>query len=395
MDEFYTGQKLTAGDLNRLAEQANEGMTSTNQIVNGKLLNSPTQLQYKQIYQAPRFLDTKYLMRNYKWPNEPESVNQHLYICLVDSEQLSFRNKGGYFSKRNENARFAVAYFGKDYNAIRIVSKQDFDINTDLETRDLGNFLSGYVPKTNYNGFVETPIPPDKGVHMYQLVVVDENGGAVGQLFLLFATYAEDGNLTTAHTTALKQAVDDSGEFPSGVGFLRIAGFTLILNQPNLSSSQLLDTYSNIIGSFNIEGVETGPWEVLTRLKGFAISNPIFQIGTQQGICDAFEDAEYKIHRLSELSGELSGNNYLSARNGHNYCVIDVPRLSAFHAYYNPDHPMSASPNINMAFTVPVLVFELESYATATVSSDVGIPGLRLNYYERNPSVPCWQVYPY
>ena len=30
MDEFYTGQKLTAGDLNRLAEQANEGVTSTN-----------------------------------------------------------------------------------------------------------------------------------------------------------------------------------------------------------------------------------------------------------------------------------------------------------------------------------------------------------------------------
>ena len=132
MSEFYTGQKLTAADLNGLAKQANEGITSTNQIVNGKIVNSPAQLQYKQIYQAPRFLDTKYLMRNYKWPGEPESVNQHLYVCLVDSEVLCFKNKGSYFSKDKDNARYAVAYFGKDYNAIRIVSKQDFDINTDL-----------------------------------------------------------------------------------------------------------------------------------------------------------------------------------------------------------------------------------------------------------------------
>ena len=99
MDEFYQGQRLTAADLNGLAKQANEGITSTNQIVNGKTVNSPAQLQYKQIYQAPRFLDTKYLMRNYKWPAEPESVNQHLYICLVDPEFLGFKNKGSYFSK--------------------------------------------------------------------------------------------------------------------------------------------------------------------------------------------------------------------------------------------------------------------------------------------------------
>ena len=30
MDEFHQGQRLTAEDLNRLAEQANEGVTSTN-----------------------------------------------------------------------------------------------------------------------------------------------------------------------------------------------------------------------------------------------------------------------------------------------------------------------------------------------------------------------------
>ena len=393
MDEFYQGQRLTAADLNGLAKQANEGMTSTNQIVNGKIVNSPTQLQYKQIYQAPRFLDTKYLMRNYKWPDEPESVNQHLYICLVDSEQLSFRSKGGYFSKKTDNARYAVAYFGKDYNAIRIVTKQDFDINTDLETRDLGNYLSGYVPNTNYNGFVETPIPPDSDVHCYQLVVVDENGASVGQLFLLFAKYDGSSEFTADQVKALKKVVDQSGEFQGGVGFLRIAGFTLILNQPNLSSSQLLDTYSNIIGSFNIGDVEAGPWEVLMRLKSFAINNPVFQIGTYQSKCVAFEDEKYQIHLLSELSGELSGSNWLSARNGQNYCVIDVPRLSAFHAYNSPDHPLSASPNVNAAFTVPILVFEL--YSMANISSDVGIKPVGLNYYDRNPLVPCWQVYPF
>ena len=147
-------------------------------------------------------------MRNYKWPDEPLSVNQHLYICLVDSEQISFRSKGGYFSKKIDNARYAVAYFGKDYNAIRIVTKQDFDINTDLETRDLGNYLSGYVPNTNYNGFVETPIPPDSDVNCCQLVVVDENGASIGQLFLIFAKYDGGSEFIADQVKALKKGVD-------------------------------------------------------------------------------------------------------------------------------------------------------------------------------------------
>ena len=83
----------------------------------------------------------------------------------------------------------------------------------------------------------------------------------------------------------------------------------------------------------------------------------------------------------------------LSAGYGSNYCVIDVPRLSAFHAYYNPDHPMSASPNINSAFTVPIKVFEFNS--TSGTSVDIGIPAIVMRYYDRNPTVPCWQVYPY
>ena len=88
----------------------------------------------------------------------------------------------------------------------------------------MGNFLSGYVPQTNYNGFVETPIPPDSDVAMVQLAVVNESGGAVGQLFLIYAA-AETYDFTEDRIAALKQAVKDGGEFPGGEEFLIISGF--------------------------------------------------------------------------------------------------------------------------------------------------------------------------
>ena len=86
------------------------------------------------------------MLSNYKWPNEPESVNQHLYICLVDSDQISFRVDGTYMNRKYDNIRYAVAYFGENYNVVRIVTKQDFDTNTDLDTRKLDKHLSSYVP---------------------------------------------------------------------------------------------------------------------------------------------------------------------------------------------------------------------------------------------------------
>lgn len=386
MDEFYTGQKLTAGDLNRLAEQANEGVTTTNQIVNGKLLNAPTQFQYQQVYQAPRFLDTKYMLSNYKWPNEPESVNQHLYICLVDSNQICFRVNGTYMSRKSNNIRYAVAYFGENYNVVRIVTKQDFDINTDLQTRDLGNHLSGYVAKTNYDGFVETPIPPDKNVHFSRIAVIDENYSVIGQIFLFHASYDDDPAFNQQRTKALNDAIDNCGEFPGAADNLRIASFTLIINQPQLSSSTLLDTYANIVGAYALDSVNAEPWEVFTNLSGFPINNPVFQIGTKQFKCDAFEDQEYKIHTLKEISSD-----FLSAKVGcTNICVIDVPHLSAFHTYDSPDHPLSASPNVNAAFTVPIQVFD---FNTTGLSGEIRTLGL--HYYDRKPIVPCWQVYPY
>ena len=91
-------------------------------------------------------------------------------------------------------------------------------------------------------------------------------------------------------------------------------------------------------------------------------------------------------------------SDFLSAKAGcANYCVIDVPRLSAFHTYDLPDRPLSASPNVNAAFTVKIKVFDFD---TSGLSGLSGLSGeearnLRLTYYDRNPIVPCWQVYPY
>ena len=387
MDEFHQGQRLTAEDLNRLAEQANEGVTSTNQIVNGKLLNAPTQLRYPQEYKAPRFLDSKYLLSNYKWPEEPLSVNQHLYICLVDSDAISFRVDGSYMNRKSENIRYAVAYFGENYNVVRIVTKQDFDTNTDLETRKLDKHLSAYVPQTNYDGFVETPIPPDKNVHFSRIAVIDYNHNAIGQIFLFHASYDDTPTFDIERTKAFNEAIKKCEEFPGAADNLIMSQFTLIINQPQPSSSKLLDTYANIVGAYALDSLNAEPWQVITSLSGFPIFNPVFQIGTQQFHCVAFEDEDYKIHTLDEIS-----SSYLSAKLGcDNYCVIDVPRLSAFHAYDSADHPLSASPNVNAAFTVPIFVFRY--YAFAIAGNDISSLGLM--YQDRKPTVPCWQVYPY
>ena len=389
MDEFHQGQRLTAEDLNRLAEQANEGVTSTNQIVNGKLLNAPTQLRYPQEYKAPRFLDSKYLLSNYKWPNEPESVNQHLYICLVDSDAISFRVDGAYMNRKNDNIRYAVAYFGENYNVVRIVTKQDFDTNTDLVTRQLDKHLSAYVPQTNYDGFVETPIPPDKNVHFSRIAVIDDNYNAIGQIFLFHASYDDAVAFDSKRKKAIDKAIDECGEFPGAADNLIVSQFTLIINQPQPSSSKLLDTYSNIVGAYALDSLNSEPWEVFTSLSGFPIINPVFQIGTQQLTCKAFEDENYEIHTLDEIS-----SSFLSAKLAcANYCVIDVPRLSAFHTYDSADHPLSASPNVNVAFTVPIKVFDFKT--SSGLSGEREINYLGLLYNDRNPTVPCWQVYPF
>lgn len=87
-------------------------------------------------------------------------------------------------------------------------------------------------------------------------------------------------------------------------------------------------------------------------------------------------------------------SDFLSAKAGcANYCVIDVPRLSAFHTYDLPDRPLSASPNVNAAFTVKIKVFDFDTSGLS--GSPEEARNLGLVYYDRNPIVPCWQVYQY
>lgn len=78
---------------------------------------------------------------------------------------------------------------------MRLVSRQDFDLNTDLDTRKMDSFLSGYVPHTNCTGFVETPIPPDTDVHLTRMGLHDENNSKMGTVFVIWGK--EGGGLIT------------------------------------------------------------------------------------------------------------------------------------------------------------------------------------------------------
>ena len=57
----------------------------------------------------------------------------------------------------------------------------------------MDSFLSGYVPNTNYTGFVETPIPPDTDVHLSRMGLYDTDNNRVGTVFVIWGK--EDGSL--------------------------------------------------------------------------------------------------------------------------------------------------------------------------------------------------------
>ena len=385
MDEFHQGQRLTAEDLNRLSEQANEGVASTNQIVNGKIINNPIGLQYKELYSAPRFLDTRYGIANINFKPEHTSgdviENQHLYICLMDSEVQAIKSQGTYFKWDNHHSRFVLAYFGKNNTWIRVVSRQDLDINTDLETRKMDSFLSGYVPHTNYPGFVETPIPPDTDVHLSRMGLYDVNNNRVGTAFVIWGK--EDGSLLNDNDmNELFNRIHRDNVWGDNLDVLIPEGsITIISNLPDMPTSKILNHYQNVCGSFTLDHTTYEPWQVL---NDGVITNAVFQIGCEQFICGAYEDQDYNIHKLSD-------NQMLSARLGINLCIIDVPRLSAYHTWMSPNHPLSASPNFNQAFQVPIAVFT----QIPKPREDGTVPEIGLNYLERNPTVPCWQVYPF
>lgn len=377
---FSKGQRLTAASLNKIQANANQGIESGSIYTDGKMINLPSTVDARQIYSAPRFLDTRYFKTIYKWPGE-QNVNQHLYICLMDSEVQAIKSQGTYFTWDNHHSRFVLAYFRKNDSLIRLVSRQDLDINTDLDTRKMDSFLSGYVPHTNYTGFVETPIPPDTDVHLSRMGLIDKDNNRVGTAFVIWGK--EDGSLMDENDrNDLGDYLYQSNVWGNNLDAVIWEGsITIISNLPDMPSSKILNHYQNVCGSYTLDHTTYEPWQVL---NDGVIANPIFQIGCQQFICGAYEDQDYNIH-------QLSSDQRLSARLGSNLCIIDVPRLSAYHTWMSEDHPLSASPNFNQAFQVPIAVFtQIPIPKEDGTVSEVG-----LNYLNRNPIVPCWQVYPF
>lgn len=377
---FSKGQRLTAASLNKIQANANQGIESGSIYTDGKMINLPSTVDARQIYSAPRFLDTRYFKTIYKWPGE-QNVNQHLYICLMDSEVQAIKSQGTYFTWDNHHSRFVLAYFRKNDSLIRLVSRQDLDINTDLDTRKMDSFLSGYVPHTNYTGFVETPIPPDTDVHLSRMGLIDKDNNRVGTAFVIWGK--EDGSLMDENDrNDLGDYLYQSNVWGNNLdAVIQEGSITIISNLPDMPTSKILNHYQNVCGSYTLDHTTYEPWQVL---NDGVIANPIFQIGCQQFICGAYEDQDYNIH-------QLSSDQRLSARLGSNLCIIDVPRLSAYHTWMSEDHPLSASPNFNQAFQVPIAVFtQIPIPKEDGTVSEVG-----LNYLNRNPIVPCWQVYPF
>lgn len=377
---FSKGQRLTAASLNKIQANANQGIESGSIHTDGKMINLPSTVDARQIYSAPRFLDTRYFKTIYKWPGE-QNVNQHLYICLMDSEVQAIKSQGTYFTWDNHHSRFVLAYFRKNDSLIRLVSRQDLDINTDLDTRKMDSFLSGYVPQTNYTGFVETPIPPDTDVHLSRMGLYDKGNNRVGTVFVIWGK--EDGSLIDANNIDdLFNHICMDSVWGDNLDTLILEGSTtMVINLRDMPTSNILNHYQNVCGSYTLDHTTYEPWEVL---NDGVIANPIFQIGCTQFICGAYEDQDYNIH-------QLSANQKLSARIGSNLCIIDVPRLSAYHTWVSPDHPLSDSPNFNKAFQVQIAVFT----QIPLLNEDNTVPEAGLNYLDRKPTVPCWQVYPY
>lgn len=377
---FSKGQRLTAASLNKIQANANQGIESGSIYTDGKMINLPSTVDARQIYSAPRFLDTRYFKTIYKWPGE-QNVNQHLYICLMDSEVQAIKSQGTYFTWDNHHSRFVLAYFRKNDSLIRLVSRQDLDINTDLDTRKMDSFLSGYVPHTNYTGFVETPIPPDTDVHLSRMGLIDKDNNRVGTAFVIWGK--EDGSLMDENDrNDLGDYLYQSNVWGNNLdAVIQEGSITIISNLPDMPTSKILNHYQNVCGSYTLDHTTYEPWQVL---NDGVIANPIFQIGCQQFICGAYEDQDYNIH-------QLSSDQRLSARLGSNLCIIDVPRLSAYHTWMSEDHPLSASPNFNQAFQVPIAVFT----QIPIPNEDGTVSEVGLNYLNRNPIVPCWQVYPF
>lgn len=205
----------------------------------------------------------------------------------MDSEVQAIKSQGTYFTWDNHHSRFVLAYFRKNDSLIRLVSRQDLDINTDLDTRKMDSFLSGYVPHTNYTGFVETPIPPDTDVHLSRMGLYDVDNNRVGTVFVIWGK--EDGSLIDANNMDdLFNHLHSDNVWGDNLGALIPEGSTtMIINLRDMPTSKMLNHYQNVCGSYTLDHTTYEPWQVLNDGE---IANPIFQIGCTQFICGAYED---------------------------------------------------------------------------------------------------------
>lgn len=386
MSNFVPGQRVTASQLNSLQDAANEGLQSNTDITYGKIVNAPTSLQYKQLYSAPHFLDTRYGIANVHFDGEVDGVNQHLYICLVSPTEQLFRVQGEYWVQQKHNSAYMMLYDDlQGHIASRLVSYQDFDINTDLETRQMGTYLSSYVPYTNIPGYVETPIPPDRVVRMSQLMIYNSTQDKVGTIFLIWGSSSDEPYIMSGAIAKILSTIRESQIFGDDIkGVYEETQLLLIFNHNPGSRSKIQNIYQNLAGNYTVEYPEYDAWEV-DRKNSNIIHNPYYQIGCRTGFCEAYEDSEYNIH-------VLSADEYLSAKLGTNYCVIDIPRLSAYHTYETKDHPLSSSPNYNEAYHVVIPVLTLSPEMTQTIGS---LKTIHTQYLNRHPTAPCWQIYPF
>lgn len=178
----------------------------------------------------------------------------------MDSEVQAIKSKGTYFRWDYHHSRFVLAYFRKNDSLIRIVSRQDLDLNTDLDTRKMDSFLSGYLPHTNYTGFVETPIPPDTDVNLSRMGLYDEDNNKIGTVFVIWGK--EDGGaMNEDDREELWQYLSNSNVWGDKLDSLIMEGsITIISNLPDMPTSKILNHYQNVCGSYTLDHTTYEPW---------------------------------------------------------------------------------------------------------------------------------------
>lgn len=298
MAEFTPGQRVTASQLNNLFDNATEGNHSNTSIVNGKIINNPIGLQYKELYSAPRFLDIKYCCSNYRFEGEDDNINQHTYINIIDAENQWIRTDGYYYEYERDKTRWVFMYSDGEKAIVRVVTNQDLDINTDLNTRQLDTYVKNYEPKTTYSGYIETPIPPETNIYIAELGLYTESDARVGGIFLIYGNKEQDEFITEPIQAKIIKELNDSGFWKyEGQSqdidkLLSECGLRLQENNKMPIGSKVLNRYKGNIGVYNIEQEDTNPWTVDNHNNN-KIKNPYYQIGVSRFECSAYENGEY------------------------------------------------------------------------------------------------------